>query len=299
MAIVKLQRRQTEVGRIRLGAKVPTSTGKTRPAALDRLRFTSPRQDLIEKVAELYGGTVEPWQPPRGNQQWEAITDATSVPVMVPPQDPAESQWYEAWSAGGCLRRCDGEREILSGGPCMCDPDERDCKMHTRIRVMLAQVPGIGVWRVDTGSYYAATELPGVAELLAAAGGIIPGRLLLSERTVTKNRETKKFVVPVLDVDEFTPDELLSGKVPELAAERRAAAIDGEGRAAIGAGPDLIGIVRTAADKNELGELWKRFGAEGVELTPELKQAFKETGEGLDAAAGEVIEAEIVEEVAP
>lgn len=296
MAIVNLQRRQTEVGRIRLGAKVPTSTGKMRPSALDRLRFTSPRRDLIKKVAELYGGTVGPWEPPRGNAQWEVITDATSVPVMVPPQDPAESQWYEAWSAGGCLRRCTGEREVISGGPCVCDPEDRDCKMHTRIQVMLAQVPGIGVWRVDTGSYYAATELPGVAELLSAAGGIIPGRLLLSERTITRNRETKKFVVPVLDIDEFTPDELLSGKVPELAAERRAVAIDGRSseRAAIGSGPDLMGIVRSADSKEHLGELWKQFGAEGVELTPELKRAFEETAAGFD----EVVEAEIVEEVA-
>lgn len=296
--ILTLQRRQTEVGRIRLGVTVPISNGKTRPAKLDTFRFTSSRKDLIEQVAALYGGQVEPWEPLRGNSQWQVITEATEVPVLVPPQDPAEGQWLEAWSAGGCVRRCDGQTEMISGKPCMCDPDpaERECKMHTRVSVMLAQVKTIGVWRVDTGSYYAATELPGVAELLAAAGGTIPGRLVLNERIKTRGGKTKRFVVPVLDVDEFTPDEILSGKVPELAAERRAAAIDGRAteQAAIGSGPDLAGIVRDCETRDELKALWGRFGSEGV-LTDELRAVFKDTGARIDEVS-DVVEAEIVQE---
>ena len=74
MAILGLQQQQTEVGRIRLGVKVTAKSGKLRPAKLDTLRFTSPRRELIEKIAELYGGACEPWQPPRGNRQWQVIT---------------------------------------------------------------------------------------------------------------------------------------------------------------------------------------------------------------------------------
>lgn len=299
MPIVTLQRRHTEVGRIRLGQKVPTSTGKMRPAKLETLRFTSPRRELIEKIAELYGGEVKPWSPGRGNGQWEVVTDAKSVPVMVPPQDPAESQWLELWSAGGCQRRCDGVTETISGGPCLCDPDpaERDCSMHTRVTVLLEEVPGIGVWRVETGSYYAATELPGVAEFLSAAGGIIPGRLILSERTVVSRGKTHHFVVPVLDIAEFTPAELMSGRAQELAAARLSAAVDGRTSTptAIGAGPDLVGIVRSADDKAHLAALWKQFGAEGVELTAELKSAFEETAASFDED-DDVVDAEIVED---
>lgn len=302
MAIIGLQQRSTEVGRIRLGVKVATSDGGQRPAKLDCLRFTSPRRVLIEKIAELYGGKVEPWQPPKGNQQWQVITTSTEVPVMVPPQNPAESQWYEAWSKGGCLRRCDGQREIISGGPCVCDPDpqERDCKMHTRIQVLLEEVPGLGVWRVDTGSYYAALELPSVTAILAGAKGLIPGRLILDQRSRTTGGKTFNFAVPVLDIAEFTPGELLSGKVPELAAERRAAAIDGQKRAAIAAGPDWSWMLGDARTIPQLQSVWEQAGEAGA-IDDELRAAFAARAAEIREARpsdDEPIEAEIVEEVA-
>ena len=56
---------------------------------------------------------------------------------------------------------------------------------------MLEDVPGLGCWRVDTGSYYAAVELPGVAALLAMAQGAIPGKLVLDQRTVTRQVDGK------------------------------------------------------------------------------------------------------------
>jgi hypothetical protein len=297
MAILTLQRRNTEVGRIRLGQKMKTDSGKEYPSKLDTLRFTSPRRDRIEQIAALYGGDVQPWQPLRGNAQWEVVTETDSVPVMVPPQDPAESQWLEAWTAGGCQRRCNGKVETISGNPCMCDPDpaKRECKMHTRISVMLKDIKGIGVWLVDTGSYYAATELPSVAEFLAKAQGIIPGRLILSQRTRTSGGKTRNFGVPVLDIDEFTPEEILSGRAPQLAAERIAAAIDGRATAAaaIGAGPDLTGIIRDCDTKAELRDLWRRLQV-GGDLTEELRKSIEDRSAQLPEA--DVVDAEIVEE---
>ncbi len=260
MPIISLQQSQTETGRIRLGIKVG---GNGRPTKLDRFRFTSPRKDLIEKIAALYGGSVQPWQPPKGSQQWEVITDATQVPVVVPPQDPGESQWFELWSKGGCQRRCDGVTEKISKSACLCDPDPaaRDCKMHTRLRVMLEDVPGMGAWRVDTGSYYAATELPGIAQMLAQAQGAIPAKLILDQRTVTRNGKTFNFAVPVLDVDVLTPKELMSGKVQELMAARAAGAIEGrlrEARAITG-GPsrDYPSLIDAAKTREALLDLHK------------------------------------------
>lgn len=261
MAILTLQKTQTEVGRIRLGGEKPNQ--RTPGRKLTTFRFTSPRKALIERIAELYGGKVEQWQPPKGAAQWQVITDASEVPVIVPPQDPSESQWFEMWSAGGCQRRCDGVEEKISKSPCICDPDpeERDCKMHTRLRVMLEDVPGVGAWRVDTGSFYAAGELPGVAELLAMAQGAIPGKLFLDQRTVVRNGKTKNFVVPVLDATELTPKELMSGRVQELMAARARGAIDGQlQRAALTVGPsrDYPSLIDAAKNRDALAELYKQ-----------------------------------------
>jgi hypothetical protein len=280
MPILNLQLSQAESGRIRLGMKVASGRG-TRPSRLETFRFTSPRKNLIEKIAELYGGTVQPWQPPRGAAQWEVVTNATEVPVVVPPQDPAESQWYELWSAGGCQRRCDGQTEMLSKQACLCDPDPalRDCKMHTRLRVMLEDVPGMGAWRVDTGSYYAATELPGIAQLLAQAQGAIPGRLVLDQRTVVRDGKTKNFVVPVLDCADITPKELMSGRVQELMAARAAGAIDGQLRkAAITAGPakDYASLIDAAKTREALLDLHAQASKDFDGTVPEeLKALFK------------------------
>lgn len=296
--IIGLQQQQTEVGRIRLGVKVALAGGKSRPAKLDTLRFTSPHRELIEKVAELYGGHVAAWQPPKGNAQWQVITTSTQVPVMVPPQDPAESQWFEMWSKGGCLRRCDGQTERISGKACLCDPDpaERDCKMHTRVNVLLEEVPGIGVWRVDTGSFYAATELPTTARILAEANGLIPGKLILDQRTVTRGGKTFNFAVPVLDIAEFTPAELLSGKVPEMASKRRAEAIDARSRVAIAAGPDYASLLMAVTTIDALTDLWKDARQAGVG-TPELRAEFDATAAEIRKRADrEPVDAEIVEE---
>jgi hypothetical protein len=295
--ILGLQQQQTEVGRIRLGVKVALDGNRSRPAKIDTLRFTSPRRELIAKVAELYGGKVESWSPLKGNSQWQVITTSTQVPVMVPPQDPAESQWLEMWSKGGCLRRCDGKTERISGNPCLCDPDpqERDCKMHTRVQVLLEEVPGIGVWRVDTGSFYAAVELPSVARILAEAKGLIPGKLILDQRTVTRGGKTFNFAVPVLDIAEFTPAELLSGKVPQMAAQRRAEAIDNRSRTAIAASPDYSSLLFAVNTIPALTDLWEEAGNAGA-LTDSLRAEF-------EAKAAEIrnagpVDAEIVEDVA-
>lgn len=302
MPIIGLQLSQAEAGRIRLGYKATTQSGGTRPAKLDRFRFTSPRRNLIEKIAELYGGTVQPWQPPKGGSQWEVITNATEVPVVVPPQDPAQSQWLELWSKGGCQRRCDGQTEKISGQACMCDPDPalRDCKMHTRLRVMLEDVPGMGAWRVDTGSYYAATELPGIAQLLAQAQGAIPGKLVLDQRTVTRNGKTNNFVVPVLDVDVLTPKELMSGRVQELMAARARGAIDGQIReaAAITSGPDFRSLIDAARTREALLDLHAQAKQRFGEVPEDLLVAFTARAKAVEqpqaASAPRTVDAEVV-----
>lgn len=209
--IIDLQRRIAEVGRIRIGDQVATQSGKTRPRKLETFRLTSPDRQRIDAAAALYGGAVKAWKSPAG-AQWEVVTGASSMNVIVPPASMAFSQHYEVWSAGGCQRRCDGVTEQISDGPCLCDPDNRTCTPHTRLSVLLRDLPGLGVWRIDSQGYYAAVELGAAVEIIGVAAGVgamLPARLRLEQRTVRRPGEpTRDFVVPVLDLD-VTPAQLL------------------------------------------------------------------------------------------
>ena len=204
MPIIDLQRRLREAGRIRIGDTVETQNGKSRPVKLESFRFTSSDRASIDAVAALYGGSVTAWDGGSGDQ-WQVTTTSTSLPVMLPPSSMAFSQFYEEWSGGGCVRRCDGATETISDKPCPCDPEARTCKPHTRLSLILKDLEGIGTWRLDTSGYYAATELGGsmeLVEMLQQSGRMVAGRLVLTTRTVKRPGEgTKTFVVPGLDLN--------------------------------------------------------------------------------------------------
>lgn len=298
MVIRTLQKQQqlTQIGRIRLGVKTKNQAGAEFPVKIDTLRFTSPRKEHIEKIAEHYGGEVRAWQPPHGNAQWEVITGVAEVPVFVPPQDPGQAQWFENWDKGGCKRRCDGVTERISDSPCKCGPDpkRRLCKLHTRVTLMLSMVESAGVWMLDTSSFYAAIEMPGITRLLASSKGIIPGRLYLDQRTKMLDGKLHKYAVPVIDPVGFTAVELVSGRAPELAAKRLAAELEGSDTPAITAGPNWAEVIDGLDSKEELRTLWRRLGS-GGDLTEELKAAIEKRNTEIDEA-DDVVDAEIVDE---
>lgn len=209
--ILDLQQRLQEVGRIRMGAQVPTSGGKRRPSRLPHWRLTSRDQLRLEAVAGVYGGEVKPWAERDG--EYEVFTEADQLQVLIIPGQ-ALSQWWELWSGGGCQRRCDGHHEVLSDGPCLCpaEYDERSeqsnkgkaCKPTTRLAVLLPQVPGIGHWRLETHSYYAAVELAAANHLIEEAtrrGALLPARLRIDQRKKVAGGTTTPYPVPVLDLD--------------------------------------------------------------------------------------------------
>lgn len=205
MTIIGLQRRLVQVGRIRLGEQVeitkPDGSKGTRPARLEKWRLTSRDEVRLQAAAEAFGGTVQPWEERPG--EFELYTEVDALPVLLMPGQ-AISQWYELWSGGGCKRRCDGEQEQISDGACLCNPDERECKPHTRLNVLLPDVAGIGCWRLDTQGYYAATELAGTVDLLelaTARGVLLPARLRIDQRSVLRDGQTRRFPVPTLDID--------------------------------------------------------------------------------------------------
>lgn len=227
--LADLQARQVEVGRIRMGTTETKTSAQGReyqsPVKLERFRLTSRSQQLIEEAAALYGGTPEPWTPQNGGAtQFEVIVESRSLPIIVPPD--SLSQFYEVWAGGKVKRRCDGIRELLSDQACLCaqanpDPARRQCKPYTRLSVMLADMNGVGVWRLETHGYNAAVELPAVADLLSRLGHV-QARLELEERSaiveVNGKEQTSRFMVPVIHV-ESTPAAIVGAVGPRQALE--------------------------------------------------------------------------------
>jgi hypothetical protein len=281
LPIIDLQVRLRELGRIRIGQKVATSNGKTRPAKLDRFRLTSPSRELLERVAKQYGGTVAPWTPDGGAGQYEVLTDATRMPIHVPPQP--VSQYYELWSGGGCQRRCDGQTELLKDRPCICgpDPQQRQCKPTTRLNVVLSEIEGVGVWRLESHGYYAALELPGVAELLAQTKGYVPAFLGLEQRTAKRDGKTLHWMVPTIDVA-ITPTALMAGSTAAGPA-----VTGGPQRAAIEAPrPDYARLASVAKTSEELGRLWTQANQAG-HLDDDLAKTLKTRAAALGATPKE------------
>ena len=150
--VVDLQRRLRELGRIRMGEQRVSSRGKSYPAALDRFRFTSPSRGILDGMVATVGGQVREWQDAPGEApQWELYSDASEIVAACPPVEEPYSQWYELWSAAGCQRRCNGERAtvavqqgdqvVMRERSCLCNPDERECKLTTRASVILPWAP--------------------------------------------------------------------------------------------------------------------------------------------------------------
>lgn len=284
MTILTLQKRSRELGRIRIGQQVESSNGKMRPEKLDRFRITSASMPLIERIAELYGGEARPWDN-NGSAQFEVITTSTRLPVLVPPQP--VSQYFEQWSGGGCQRRCDGVTELLKDRPCVCgpDPEDRVCKPTTRLNVILRDVEGIGVWRLESHGYYSASELPEVAEFLARAGGYIPAWLSLEERTVIREGKTRRWMVPILEVD-VTPAELLAGNgsiakeldVAPAAIGSSAPPRNGKAQLSLEEIDMARNQIHAAMNREQLLTIWEKFSSHFV-MPEELNEAFATRGE--------------------
>jgi len=256
---IVLQRRQAELGRIRLGQKQATQSGKTRPAKLDKFRFTSVSETYIRDLAALYGGDPKPWDN-NGIASWEVITTATTIPVIVVKN--GLSQWMETWSGGGCIHRCDGEVNVLTNEP--CDQNDRahiEAKPTTRLSVMLPELEAIGAWRLESHGWNAAAEIPAVAELALFVGDLVPAELRLVERRAVKDGKTSRFVVPVLDL------KIGAAKLREIVADKAGLTeLPSTGSApAIAAAPtpDYYALAEMAGDAEAVRDVWRQASASG------------------------------------
>jgi hypothetical protein len=226
--LIGVQRRYRELGRLRMGEKGQGKNGGQFPRKLSEWRLTSQSRELLDVAAGLYGGDVVKWDgAPTEGVQWELRSGTDRLDVLVPPGQ-VLSQYFELWSGGGCVRRCNGMAQT-SGEVCACPADldlraelakgGQACKPTTRLSVILPRIPDIGVWRVESHGMNAAVEIPGTVDILRQAleGGVmIPAQLRMEQRTSKKDGETRHFVVPVLELPTVTIAALSSGGVRGL-----------------------------------------------------------------------------------
>lgn len=287
---IVIQRRHAELGRIRLGQK----GDRGQPQKLGAFRFTSPSERYIRDLAELYGGTPQPWDN-AGKPEYEVFTTATTIPVIA--VKGGLSQWMETWSGGGCVHRCDGERNV-EGDLCEYDNTtvtlrekgvETTYRAHdiakptTRLSVMLPELEALGVWRMESHGWNAAAEIPAVAELAQYVGDLVPANLNLVERRAIKDGKTSRFVVPILDL------QIGAARLRELAeamssgrelgpSAQPPAAIEGPQRPA---DEDL-----EAMGLEELREAWKVYADEDTRSRIQVRVDRLKAGQGGRDAEG-------------
>ena len=302
--IITLQRQARELGRLRTG----TFNGKY-PQRSETWVITSHSRDYIEAAAETWGGDVEEWKPQgAGAKQWRVITEAKAIPAILPPGDPL-SQAYESWSRGGCARRCDGQVEQINDTACVCiaqwgpdfhltAPRDAACKMTTRLSVILPDMPDLGSWRVETHSYYSASELAATVDVLKGQLGqaaMVPVALRIEQRTRVAQGKTKQFPVIAMELRGATAGQVMAGQVPTA----EVAAPASQGPAAVGAqdqapalpsapARDWLAEVAAAESLDALRSLYQE--ANRVGAPAEMADAMKARATELAAAPAPAVE---------
>lgn len=262
--LLNIQRRAAEHGRLRTGY-----TQGNRPMRSATWVITSHSEEHVRTAAKLWGGEVEQWKPLNSTiEQWRVITKAPAIEALITPGDPL-NQYNEMWSAGGCQRRCDGVTELLSRKPCLClarfgeDWHQQRkgtvCSATSRLNVMLPDLSGMGMWRAETHSFYAASEWGGMVDMVLAGtkgDGFMPVTLRIEPRQVVRDGQTKKFPVVVVELRGVTPRQALAGPMNAAtaldpgAASQAVAAIEGP------KGRDWIADANGALTSDDVRDLW-------------------------------------------
>lgn len=112
-----------------------------------------------------------------------------------------------------------------------------ECSPHTRLKVLLPNVPFRGIWRLETKGWNALKELPGMADLirqLNESGSMVRVALGIEKRTQMRPSGKRNFVTPTLTMLD-TPFEIMTGKanISSLAPAPQSPAV------AIGPGSDV------------------------------------------------------------
>lgn len=230
MPMVDIQRRHTQVFRLRLGDR----KGGRPQKLTDAIRVTSPSEAVVRAFTDVFGGDAREWNEESSNDRWEAYLPVNSLPIMVLPGQSLE-QWWESWKRSVCERRCDGETEQLSNQPCVCFKrdggdhtvrlsTEGACRPMTRINVVCPDVAVVGAGSLVSHGMVAAETLPqsiAIAEAALSRGLMVPAVL-----RVVEHKGKRHYVVPQLEIVGVSLRTLDSGEIPApaLAAAPKAIA---------------------------------------------------------------------------
>lgn len=206
------------IGKIRLGHSVETGDRDrfgdpiTRAIADDHFVVTADDADITspETVAaftQVYG--------PEPRQVRAMLIGAT-------PEDNLEGA-YRLYGKSKLKRRCDGDQcseRTATGGwaekPCVCG-DKRgqkgSCVLTWTLHVLLPDVPGFGVWQVDTGSEISVRRITGFLQTLFGIKRDLSGvefDLCLVPVTVSPDGSTKTVYVLDPRAHDFSPRAALA-----------------------------------------------------------------------------------------
>jgi len=186
--------------------------------------FHTDERDRAEEIARVFGGKVEEAvSRDEEGGSWRVVTEATELECFALTAD--ESSWdchLEMWGAGGILRRCDGEvasmavskgpdgkDAVLRNVPCLCEqaglPQDARCDATSRLNIVipaLKDVPGIGVWQVQSRGIGTWRAIDGTMMILEKLGKVARVPLLLkAEYKTVRGADGKPRDVPVMRLD--------------------------------------------------------------------------------------------------
>jgi len=196
------------VGRFRSGQQV-----QGLPQSLSEWRVTSDDKAVLEDVAALLGGTPAKWET-TSDQVWELLTDATSLNVDIFSVDGKFTYFNNKQKRP--IRVCNGVTQE-DGKPCQCPgtiPERKlkakesdGCDPEVRTVFKLADLPDLGKFWFQSGSWGLAAAASGLEEELAELGGgemggSAPGTLTLKKiEYETKAGRSVAYTLPVIKLN--------------------------------------------------------------------------------------------------
>ncbi|MCL6445095.1 MAG: hypothetical protein K6T83_16850 [Alicyclobacillus sp.] len=211
------------VGKIHLGVRATNREGKEYPKAVDYF-VVKPDESTSEAAAKAFHSVY-------GDQPRE-------ITIAFPTNDPEQffPQYLAAYQGGGGKYKlfCMGDGETASradgqGGriqiPCLYKDcpiyQQGKCKEIGRLQFFLPDVPGIGVWQLDTSSFYTTANLNGSIQMIRALTGgriaMIPLTLRIVPKVVNPDGQAKTVYVLTLGIEDMRLTDFLR-QTPLLAA---------------------------------------------------------------------------------
>lgn len=199
MPIKQLATYMPRLGRISLGYKGRSKSGKVIPFKSKTIVFTSDSEVRLAYLASLYGGTIKAAEEsPDGLDRYVLVSTVTDMQVMLPAdnEEMVLSEWMECHTASGLKRRCDGEtvdfgRDIdketgevttFSDTPCVCTAQKLEgdaaCKPTLRLHVILPdalEAEGLGVWVVSSSGWRSNSHVKSGVDMLRMFFGRVAG----------------------------------------------------------------------------------------------------------------------------